>query len=71
MEKVILAEEIRTESPLLFEKLSDLLKEIPMEFLPHREFKKKVSEAKFVVRTGEVIPYANMILVSGVKTLFR
>ncbi|WKD58947.1 D-ribose pyranase [Corynebacterium caspium] len=32
----------------------------------HEYFKKRIAECKFVVRTGEATPYANIILHSGV-----
>ena len=35
----------------------------PME---HEEFKKRVSHSKAVIRTGEITPYCNIILRSGV-----
>ena len=39
--------------------------DIPVRFEPHVEFKKRVPEAVGLIRTGDTIPYANMILVSG------
>lgn len=35
-------------------------------FIPHEEFKKRLPAAKVIVRTGEVTPYANVILHCGV-----
>lgn len=32
----------------------------------HEEFKKSVASAKFVVRTGSTVPYANVIMTAGV-----
>jgi D-ribose pyranase len=37
----------------------------PLAFEPHVEFKKRVPGAIGLIRTGDSIPYANMILVSG------
>lgn len=41
------------------------LKGIPTTFEPHVQFKKRVPGAIGLVRTGDTIQYANMILVSG------
>lgn len=35
-------------------------------YLPHVDFKSRVHDASFVVRTGETTPYANVILHCGV-----
>lgn len=39
---------------------------LPLELVPHEEFKRRVAEAQFVVRTGETTPYANVIVRCGV-----
>jgi len=38
---------------------------IPLEFEPHVEFKKRVPRAIGLIRTGDTIPYANLILESA------
>ncbi|MGH9599216.1 MAG: RbsD/FucU domain-containing protein [Terracidiphilus sp.] len=38
---------------------------IPLAFEPHIEFKKRVPHAIGLIRTGDSIPYANMILESA------
>jgi D-ribose pyranase len=38
---------------------------VPLKFEPHVEFKKRVPHAIGLIRTGDTIPYANMILISG------
>jgi D-ribose pyranase len=38
---------------------------IPLEFLPHVEFKRLVPSAIGLIRTGDVRPYANIILESA------
>ncbi len=37
----------------------------PLEFLPHVDFKKRVPLAIGLIRTGDTIPYANIILESA------
>jgi D-ribose pyranase len=41
------------------------LQGVPTTFEPHAEFKKRVPHAIGLIRTGDTIQYANMILVSG------
>jgi D-ribose pyranase len=41
------------------------LQGIPTLFEPHLEFKKRVPGAIGLIRTGDTIQYANMILISG------
>ena len=41
------------------------LKGIPVKFEPHVEFKKRVPGAIGLIRTGDTVQYANMILISG------
>ena len=38
---------------------------IPLTFEPHMEFKKRAAAAIGLIRTGDTIQYANLILVSG------
>ena len=38
---------------------------VPVTHEPHQRFKLRVPGAIGLIRTGEVIPYANMVLISG------
>lgn len=66
VESVLIAEEMIDVSPALYEQMKDLLADIPIDTIPHAEFKSQTRKARAVVRTGEFTPYANIILVSGV-----
>jgi len=66
VEKVILAEEVKDRNPRFLAEVRELLRNVPVEFVPHVEFKTRTASARAVVRTGEFSPYANVILVSGV-----
>ncbi|MBF9014879.1 MULTISPECIES: D-ribose pyranase [unclassified Oceanispirochaeta] len=74
IEKVVFAEEIRNANPEGLDEIQDMLVQYEsntgfkpaMAFIPHEEFKKLTADSKAVVRTGEVQPYANIILYSGV-----
>ena len=66
VEKIILAQEAKERNPQFLADVQELLPGVPVEYMPHTDFKAKTSSARAVVRTGEFAPYANVILVSGV-----
>jgi len=74
VEQVIIAKEMLERSPKLYEKLLKLLRSVEAEeninidiqVINHEAFKALTAETKAVVRTGEQVPYANIILKSGV-----
>ena len=66
VERIILAEEATDRNPDFLRSVRELLPGIPVEFVPHTEFKARTAAARAVVRTGEFAPYANAILVAGV-----
>ena len=47
------------------EKFARALRNVPIKFEPHAEFKKRVPHAIGLIRTGDTTPYANVILISG------
>lgn len=67
IEKVVLAEEIKTQNA---QQLQSVLKALPkgaeIVYVSHTEFKKQTQNSKAVIRTGEVTPYSNIILQSAV-----
>lgn len=74
VEEVVIAEELATVSPGLFEQLTaritqleqDQDREVKLTMVSHETFKILSDESLAVVRTGECTPYANIILRSGV-----
>jgi D-ribose pyranase len=66
VERAILAEEVKDRNPTFLAEVQEMLPGVPLEFMPHTEFKMRIAGARAVVRTGEFSPYANVILVSGV-----
>jgi D-ribose pyranase len=61
-----MAEEFRAaNSPRICQEFERALQGIPLAFEPHIEFKKRVPKAIGLIRTGDTIPYANMILESA------
>ena len=69
IEKVILAEEVKTQNPEIHEQILHLLKKkegsCDVEYVSHAELKEKTRSCKAVIRTGETTPYANIILQSA------
>ena len=60
------ATEFRLHNPAKIQKnLAARLGNIPLVFEPHVEFKKRVPHAIGLIRTGDTIPYANLILESA------
>lgn len=78
VEKIILAEEIKTQNFALLEELLQLIayysdldqskKPIEIIYMSHEAFKvqTKADSCKAIIRTGECSPYANIVLESGV-----
>lgn len=67
-EHYILASEIKEKNPDQEAAIKDLLAGVSSEYISHEDFKKKLDEVKFVIRTGENTPYSNIILRS--KNIF-
>ena len=67
VEKIVLAEEIKTQNPVVLQQVEALFADqaVEVEFVSHTELKDRTYDCKAVIRTGEVTPYANIILQSG------
>lgn len=66
VQRIYLAEEIKTQNPAMLTAIQDRLPEMPITFMPHEEMKQSLTDCKAFVRTGEMTPYANILLESGV-----
>ena len=66
VEKVILAEEILQANKPADHFLKEALGDLPFEYISQGELKALSKEAKVIIRTGEITPYANVILQAGV-----
>ncbi|KRL55258.1 d-ribose pyranase [Paucilactobacillus oligofermentans DSM 15707 = LMG 22743] len=66
VQEIILANEIRTNNPQQLTAIQNLFPEIKISFIPHEQMKHDLVDAKAFVRTGEMSPFSNIILVSGV-----
>lgn len=65
VEKAVVAEEMKTVSPQMYAALLEVLGDVPVEAIPHMDFKRETAGTKAIIRTGEFTPYANVILVAG------
>lgn len=67
IEKIVLAQEIQTQNPKVLHEVETLFagQNIEVEYVSHTELKARTRECKAVIRTGEITPYANIILQSG------
>jgi D-ribose pyranase len=65
VEKAYVSEDILTVSPQMYSEIQKRLPNIPIETLPHLEFKKLTGSSKAVIRTADFTPYSNVILVAG------
>jgi len=66
VESAIIADEMISTSPQIYQQLQKMLPDLPIETIPHEELKKLTGGARAIVRTGEFTPYANIILNAGV-----
>ena len=67
IEKIVLAEEIKTQNPAVLSQIEKLFEgqNIKVEFISHAQLKVQTHACKAVIRTGETTPFANIILQAG------
>lgn len=66
VQRIYLAEEIKSENPEMLENIKKRLPETPISFIPHTEMKQELTNCHAFIRTGEMTPYANILLESNV-----
>jgi D-ribose pyranase len=64
IEKIVLAEEIKTQNPKVLAEIEALFagQNVEVAYVTHVELKEQTHDCKCVIRTGETTPYANIIL---------
>ena len=62
VEEITIAVEIRKTDENLYNLMTKKFPGIPVNEVPHAEFKKLSGDCKLVVRTGECVPFSNIIL---------
>ncbi len=65
VERVVIAQEMAEKNPALYCRLCRHFGDIPIEQVPHAQFKQQTAGCVAVVRTGEMSPFANVILQAG------
>ena len=67
IEKIVLADEIKSQNPAVLQAIEELFagQNVETEFVSHAELKEQTRDCKAVIRTGEITPYANIILQAG------
>lgn len=65
IDRVLITHEMAQVSPDRVRELETLLGDVPLERVSHIELKRLAQQAKATVRTGDTVPYANIIVVSG------
>ena len=66
VQKIYLAEEIKDQNPDQLAAIKELLPDVEVAFVPHSQLKKDLAKTHAFIRTGEMTPYSNIILESGV-----
>ena len=64
-DRVLITNEMGEISPGRVAALRDLVGNIPLERVSHVELKRLSQSSRATVRTGDTVPYANIIVVSG------
>lgn len=65
IDRLLITHEMREISPDRVRELAAILGETPIQVVSHLELKRLAQEARATVRTGDTVPYANIIVVSG------
>ena len=66
VERFILANETVEASPTRYAEILALLPGVPHDLVPHADFKLLARDVRAVIRTGDFVPYSNVLLVCGV-----
>lgn len=66
VERFVLASETQAASPERHAEILAMLPGVPYDEMPHEQFKLLTRETRAVIRTGDFVPYSNIILISGV-----
>ncbi|HCN59892.1 MULTISPECIES: D-ribose pyranase [Mammaliicoccus] len=64
VQKMIFAEEIKSDNPELLKKVNQ--SDVEKEYISHEKFKEMTRNTVAIIRTGEATPFANVILESDV-----
>ena len=65
LDRVLITHEMDAISPDRVAEMRALLGDVPFERVSHGQLKRLAQTARATVRTGDTVPYANIIVVSG------
>ena len=65
IDRIIVAEEMIAASPERYEQLVRQFEGVDFMTVSHERFKAICPESRAVIRTGDTVPYANLMIVSG------
>ena len=65
LDRVLVTHEMDAISPDRVAEMRALLGDVPLERVSHGQLKRLAQSARATVRTGDTVPYANIIVVSG------
>jgi D-ribose pyranase len=65
IDRVLITEEMEQASPARVAEIRAVVGDVPLQVVTHLELKRLAPEGRATVRTGDTVPYANIILVSG------
>ncbi len=65
IDRIIVAEEMLAASPERYRELVESYPDIQVTAVPHVQLKAMCKEARAVIRTGDTVPYANLLMISG------
>jgi D-ribose pyranase len=65
IDRVLITEEMERVSPHRVAEIRAVVGKVPLQVVTHLELKRLAPDGKATVRTGDAVPYANIILVSG------
>src|SRR5690625_446462 len=65
IDRLVVTEEMIAASPERYKQLQKQFSELEFLVVSHERFKQICSESRAVTRTGDTVPYANVMIISG------
>ena len=65
IDRVLITDEMDEVSPERVQELRAIVEPVPFERVSHLQLKRLATSARATIRTGDTVPYANIIVVSG------
>lgn len=66
VEKIIMAKETEEISPNKYKEMVEYFPGVEKELVKHLEFKERCKGVKAIIKTGDCVPYSNIMLIAGV-----